>query len=85
MIYLRKDQEIPEAILPELRAQFKVVGELHDRNLIAGYDGVFLDDAVEKKYPKAQKDNHDLYSLRSGQDNQRTKEPTGFLNSLESR
>lgn len=47
---------IPEAILPELRAQIKAVGELHDRDLVAGYDGVFLDDAVEKKYPKAPKE-----------------------------
>ena len=42
---------IPEAILPELKQQIKAVGELHDRDLAAGYDGVFLDDAVERKYP----------------------------------
>lgn len=47
---------IPEAIRPELQAQVKAVGELHDRDLAAGYDGVFLDDAVEKKYPKAPKE-----------------------------
>jgi integron integrase len=47
---------IPEAIRPELQAQIKAVGELHDRDLAAGYDGVFLDDAVEKKYPKAPKE-----------------------------
>lgn len=47
---------IPEAILPELRAQIKNIGELHDRDLANGYDGVFLDDAVEKKYPKAPKE-----------------------------
>ena len=44
---------IPEAILPELRAQIRKIGELHERDLAAGYDGVFLDDAVEKKYPQA--------------------------------
>lgn len=44
---------IPEAIRPELQAQIKAVGELHDRDLAAGYHGVFLDDAVEKKYPQA--------------------------------
>lgn len=43
-------QSIPEAILPELKRQIKVVGELHDRDLAVGYDGVFLDDAVERKY-----------------------------------
>ena len=47
---------IPETIRPELQAQIKAVGELHDRDLAAGYDGVFLDDAVEKKYPKAPKE-----------------------------
>lgn len=47
---------IPEALLPELKAQIKMVGELHDRDLAVGYDGVFLDDAVEKKYPKAPKE-----------------------------
>jgi integron integrase len=47
---------IPEAIRPELQAQIKVVAELHDRDLAAGYHGVFLDDAVEKKFPKAPKE-----------------------------
>lgn len=47
---------IPEAVLPELKRQIKAVGELHDRDLAAGYDGVFLDDAVERKYPKAPKE-----------------------------
>jgi len=31
----------------------KLVAELHNQDLAAGYDGVFLDDAVETKYPKA--------------------------------
>ncbi|ABL00221.1 integron integrase [Pelobacter propionicus] len=54
----KKDRTVPlpESLVPELRAQIKVVGELHDRDLSAGYDGVFLDDAVEKKYPKAPKE-----------------------------
>jgi len=34
----------------------KAVGELQEQDLTAGYDGVFLDDAVEKKYPKAPKE-----------------------------
>jgi len=33
-----------------------VVGELHDKDLAAGYDGVFLDDDLEIKYPKAPKE-----------------------------
>lgn len=47
---------IPEAIVPELKGQIQVVSELHDRDLAAGYDGVFLDDSVERKYPKAPKE-----------------------------
>jgi len=47
---------IPEAILLELKKQINAVGELHDRDIAAGYDGVFLDDAVERKYPKAPKE-----------------------------
>lgn len=51
----KKDRTVPlpKSLLPELRDQIKRITELHDRDLAAGYDGVFLDDAVEKKYPKA--------------------------------
>ena len=51
----KKDRTVPlpESILPELRAQMVRVAGLHERDLAAGYDGVFLDDAVEKKYPRA--------------------------------
>jgi integron integrase len=54
----KKDRTVPlpEAIIPELKAQIKVIAELHEQDLAAGYDGVFLDDAVEKKYPKAPKE-----------------------------
>jgi integron integrase len=47
---------IPESILTELKAQITVVGELHDRDLAAEYDGVFIDDEIEKKYPNAPKE-----------------------------
>ncbi|MDD2734819.1 MAG: integron integrase [Desulfuromonadaceae bacterium] len=47
---------IPESILPELRTQIEAVGKLHDKDLKAGYNGVFLDDDIEKKYPKAPKE-----------------------------
>ncbi len=47
---------LPQSIMSEIKAQFVAVGKLHDRDLAAGYDGVFLDDAVEKKYPKAPKE-----------------------------
>jgi integron integrase len=54
----KKDRTVPlpETIIPELKAQIKVVAELHEQDLAAGYDGVFLDDAVETKYPKAPKE-----------------------------
>jgi len=54
----KKDRAVPlpETILPELKAQMKMIAELHDKDLAAGYNGVFLDDAVETKYPKAPKE-----------------------------
>ena len=54
----KKDRTVPlpESILPELKTQIKAVGELHDKDMAAGYDGVFLDDAIETKYPKAPKE-----------------------------
>ena len=47
---------IPESILPELKAQITAIGKLHDKDLEDEYDGVFLDDDLEKKYPKAPKE-----------------------------
>jgi site-specific recombinase XerD len=47
---------IPETILSELKEQITVIGELHEQDLAKGYNGVFLDDAVEKKYPNAPKE-----------------------------
>ena len=47
---------IPETITQELKAQIDRVAKLHDQDIAAGYDGVFLDDAVEKKYPNAPKE-----------------------------
>jgi integron integrase len=51
----KKDRTVPlpESIIPELKAQMKVVAELHEQDLAVEYDGVFLDDAVEKKFPNA--------------------------------
>ena len=47
---------IPQKIMPELTAQFEAIKKLHDADIAAGYAGVFLDDQLEKKYPKAAKD-----------------------------
>jgi integron integrase len=54
----KKDRTLPlpEAIVPELKSQIGKVEKLHEKDLAAGYNGVFLDDAVEKKYPKAPKE-----------------------------
>lgn len=47
---------IPESITTELKAQIEKVSKLHEQDLADGYDGVFLDDEIEKKYPKAPKE-----------------------------
>src|SRR4030042_717829 len=47
---------IPQSIMPELTAQFEAIKKLHDEDLAADYTGVFLEDQLEKKYPKAAKD-----------------------------
>ena len=39
--------------MPELLAQLERLKELHDRDLTAGYTGVFLDHLLEKKYKNA--------------------------------
>ena len=47
---------IPQTIMQELLAQLELVKRIHDEDLKAGYAGVFLDDALEKKYRNASKD-----------------------------
>jgi integron integrase len=47
---------IPQTIMQELTDQLEVVKKFHDRDLAAGYSGVFLDDLLEKKYPSAPRD-----------------------------
>ncbi|WP_243374118.1 integron integrase [Geotalea sp. SG265] len=51
----KKDRTVPlpESIIEELHRQLKRVRTLHERDMAEEYDGVFLDDAVEKKFPKA--------------------------------
>jgi integron integrase len=44
---------VPESILPELLAQLAFVKKQHADDLAAGYNGVFLEDQLEKKYPNA--------------------------------
>nr|WP_320012417.1 integron integrase [uncultured Desulfobulbus sp.] len=47
---------IPETLAAELQEQIVRVGELHQQDLESGYDGVFLFDALDLKYPNAAKE-----------------------------
>jgi integron integrase len=51
----QKDRTVPlpQRIFQELRAQLDVLKALHQDDLERRYDGVFLVNALEKKYPKA--------------------------------
>ncbi|MCG6877850.1 MAG: site-specific integrase [Deltaproteobacteria bacterium] len=53
-----KDRTIPlpRKLIPKLKTRMEVLRELHDKDLAAGYAGVFLPDSLEKKYPAAAKD-----------------------------
>jgi integron integrase len=46
---------IPKALTHELLKQLESVKTLHESDLMAGYTGVFLDNSLEKKYPRAAK------------------------------
>jgi integron integrase len=54
----KKDRAVPlpKIILPELRKQFDLVADLHEKDLRAGYSGVFLMGQLEKKYKNAAKE-----------------------------
>jgi integron integrase len=47
---------LPETILPELRAQLASLKDLHQRDLERDYAGVFLVNALERKYTHAAKE-----------------------------
>jgi integron integrase len=47
---------LPKRILPELRAHLESLKDLHQRDMDRGYAGVFLVNALEKKYPNAARD-----------------------------
>jgi integron integrase len=47
---------LPQRLIPKLKAQIEVVSDLHDKDLAAGYAGVFLVGSLEKKYPSAAKE-----------------------------
>ncbi|HWP49159.1 MAG TPA: integron integrase [Candidatus Limnocylindrales bacterium] len=54
----QKDRTVPlpETILPELRAQLQSLKDLHQQDLERDYAGVFLVNALEKKYKNAAKE-----------------------------
>jgi integron integrase len=54
----KKDRTVPlpETAMDELHRQMKRVADLHAKDLKEGYGGVFLDEAIEKKFPKAPKE-----------------------------
>jgi integron integrase len=47
---------IPQRIMPELQAQLDVVRKIHAGDEKAGFTGVFMEDQLERKYPKAAKE-----------------------------
>ncbi len=47
---------LPQKLIPRLKTQLEKVSELHNKDLAAGYAGVFLVDSLEKKYPAAAKE-----------------------------
>ncbi|OIP37224.1 MAG: integron integrase [Desulfobacteraceae bacterium CG2_30_51_40] len=51
----QKDRTVPlpQTILPELRAHIESLKDLHQRDLNRGYAGVFLVNALERKYKNA--------------------------------
>ena len=54
----KKDRTVPlpESIMDELQRQMRRVKDQHEKDMAEGYHGVFLDDAVERKFPKAPKE-----------------------------
>ena len=51
----KKDRSLPlpETAIPQIRAQFEKVADLHEQDLNAGYAGVFLKGRLDKKYKNA--------------------------------
>lgn len=47
---------LPQTLIPRMKTQLEFVSELHDKDLKAGYAGVFLVNSLEKKYPSAAKE-----------------------------
>jgi len=54
----KKDRTVPlpQTIIPDLRAQLESVKDLHQRDLVRDYGGVFLPNALAEKYKNAPKE-----------------------------
>ncbi len=51
----KKDRTVPlpQTLVPQLNMQLEKVKELHTKDLETGYDGVFMFDNIENKYPNS--------------------------------
>ncbi len=51
----RKDRDLPlpETLIPELKAQLKLVVKMHQEDLVSGYAGCFLPGLLEEKFKHA--------------------------------
>lgn len=47
---------LPQVLMPDLKNHLEHVKKLYDMDLNQGYDGAFLDHALERKYPNAAKE-----------------------------
>jgi len=47
---------VPDSLIPPLQEHLQAVKALHDQDLAQGYGAVYLPDALERKYPNANKE-----------------------------
>ena len=54
----KKDRTVPlpQTLMPQLKHHLEKVKELHEKDLEAGYDGVFMFDRIEQKYKNSAKE-----------------------------
>jgi len=54
----KKDRTVPlpQTLFPDLRAHLETVKDQHQRDLVRNYNGVFMPNALEKKYKNAPKE-----------------------------
>jgi len=54
----KKDRTVPlpKSLIPDLKAHMEKVANLHERDLAAGYDGVFMPGALDRKWASAPKE-----------------------------